>query len=109
MISNASSEVSKLWADTDLGPHFDAALFSADERLMKPDRRLYQRMAERLGVETGDCMFVGDGAYRELQGAAEAGMTPVLIRVPHDEWEHEGTIGWSGARVSSLREVLALV
>ncbi len=23
-------------------------------------------------------------------------MTAVLIRVPHDEWEHEGTIGWEG-------------
>jgi putative hydrolase of the HAD superfamily len=109
MISNASSEVSGIWADTNLGRHFDAALFSADERLMKPDRRLYVRMADRLGVETGDCMFVGDGAYRELQGAADAGMTPVLIRAPYDEWEHEGTIGWEGLRVSSLSEVLALV
>ena len=66
-------------------------------------------MAGLLGVEPAACVFVGDGAYRELQGAAAAGMTPVLIRVPHDEWEHEGTIGWDGPRVSSLSEVLALV
>ena len=109
MISNASSEVSGAWADTNLGPLFDAALFSADERLMKPDRRLYERMAKGLGVTTGECLFVGDGAYRELQGAADAGMTPVLIRAPYDEWEHEGTIGWEGPRVASLSEVLAHV
>jgi putative hydrolase of the HAD superfamily len=109
MISNASGEVSELWAETPFATLFDAVLFSADERLMKPDRRLYERMAERLEVVPEDCLFVGDGAYRELQGAAEAGMTPVLIRAPHDEWEHEGTIGWDGPRVSSLREVLALV
>ena len=36
-------------------------------------------------------------------------MTAVLIRAPYDEWEHEGTIGWAGPRVSSLSEVLALV
>jgi FMN phosphatase YigB (HAD superfamily) len=60
-------------------------------------------------VEADECLFVGDGAYRELQGAAEAGMTPILIRVPHDEWEHEGTIGWDGPRVSALSGVLALV
>ncbi len=24
-------------------------------------------------------------------------MKPVLIRVPHDEWEHEGTVGWDRA------------
>ena len=28
-------------------------------------------------------------------------MTAVLIRVPHDEWEHEGTIGWRGPRICS--------
>ncbi len=109
MISNASSEMSGLWAESPFEPLFDAVLFSADERMMKPDRRLYERMAELLGVATEECVFVGDGAYRELQGAAAAGMSPVLIRAPHDEWEHEGTIGWDGPRVSSLGEVLALV
>jgi len=109
MISNASSEMSALWLESEFEPHFDAVLFSADERMMKPDRRLYVRMAELLGVEPEECVFVGDGAYRELQGAAAAGMSPVLIRAPHDEWEHEGTIGWDGPRVSALSEVLALV
>ena len=109
MISNASSELSVLWAESELEPCFDAVLFSADERMMKPDPRLYARMAELLGVAAEECVFVGDGAYRELQGAAEVGMSPVLIRAPHDEWEHEGTIGWDGPRVSSLSEVLALV
>jgi putative hydrolase of the HAD superfamily len=109
MISNATSEVSGLWAETAFEPLFDAVLFSADERMMKPDRRLYERMAALLGVEPDKCLFVGDGAYRELQGAAEAGMTPILIRAPHDQWEHEGTIDWDGQRVSALSEVLALV
>jgi len=109
MISNASSELSALWAGSVLAPLFDAAFFSADEGMMKPDRRLYERMAQALGVEPADCVFVGDGAYRELQGAQAVGMTAVLIRVPHDEWEHQGTIGWEGPRVAALSEVLELV
>jgi len=109
VISNASSELSALWVESEFEPLFDAVLFSADERMMKPDRRLYERTAELLGVAAEECMFVGDGAYRELQGAAAAGMSPVLIRAPHDEWEHDGTIGWTGPRVSSLSDVLALV
>jgi putative hydrolase of the HAD superfamily len=109
MISNASSELSGLWAESQFEGLFDATLFSADERMMKPDPRLYRRMTELLGVEAERCTFVGDGAYRELQGAEEVGMTAVLIRVPHDEWEHEGTIGWTGPRISSLSEVLGLV
>lgn len=106
MISNASSEVSTIWAASAFAPLFDAVLFSADERMMKPDRRIYERMAELLGVRAEDAVFVGDGAYRELQGAAAAGMTPILIRAPYDEWEHEGTIGWDGPRVSALSDVL---
>jgi putative hydrolase of the HAD superfamily len=109
MISNASSELSSLWSESAFDGLFDAALFSADERMMKPDARLYRRMAELLDVEPEDCVFVGDGAYRELQGAEAVGMTAVLIRVPHDEWEHEGTIGWTGPRIAALSEVLALV
>jgi putative hydrolase of the HAD superfamily len=109
MISNASSELSALWAESAFEPHFDAVLFSADERMMKPDPRLYARMAELLGVAAEACVFVGDGAYRELQGAAGAGMTPIMIRAPHDEWEHEGTIDWDGPRISALSDVLALV
>jgi putative hydrolase of the HAD superfamily len=109
MISNASSEMSALWAESTFAPLFDAALFSADEGMMKPEPRLYRRMAGLLGVDPSECIFVGDGAYRELQGAEAVGMTAVLIRVPHDEWEHEGTIGWEGPRVAALSEVLGLV
>jgi putative hydrolase of the HAD superfamily len=109
MISNASSELATLWAESAFAPLFDAVLFSADERMMKPDPRLYERMAALLDVAPADCLYVGDGAYRELQGAEAAGMTPILIRAPHEEWEHEGTIGWQGPRISSLSDVLALV
>ncbi len=109
MISNASSELSPLWAESVFAGVFDVALFSADERMMKPDPQLYRRMADLLQVAPEDCVFVGDGAYRELQGAEAVGMRAILIRAPHDGWEHEGTIGWTGPRVSSLTEVLALL
>jgi hypothetical protein len=36
-------------------------------------------------------------------------MTAGLIRAPYDEWEHEGTIGWTGPRIAALAEALALV
>jgi putative hydrolase of the HAD superfamily len=109
MISNASSELSALWAESAFAELFDATLFSADEQMMKPDRRLYERMAAMLEVEPAECVFVGDGAYGELQGAEAVGMTAVLIRVPHDEWEHEGSVGWGGPRITALSDVLALV
>jgi putative hydrolase of the HAD superfamily len=59
MISNASSELSGLWAESALAPLFDAVLFSADERMMKPDPRLYERMAELLGVDPANASSSG--------------------------------------------------
>src|SRR5207247_1472443 len=50
MISNASSELSPLWAESAFAGVFDIALFSADERMMKPDPQLYRRMADQLRV-----------------------------------------------------------
>ena len=106
MISNASSELSALLAGQRLRAALRrGALRRTTERTMKPYWSLYERMAVLLVFKPAACVFVGDGAYHELQGAAAAGMRPVLIRVPHDEWEHDGTIGWDGPRVSSLSEV----
>lgn len=109
MISNAASDVAPAWAGSALARLFDAVLFSAEEAMMKPDPRLYERMATTLRVAPEECLYVGDGAYHELQGAAAVGMRPVLIRAPYDEVEHEGTIGWAGPRISSLSGVLALL
>ena len=109
MISNASSEMSALWAGERVRAAFRRRALLGRRADDEARPAALQRMAELLGVEPDECVFVGDGAYRELQGAADAGMTPVLIRAPYDEWEHEGTIGWDGPRVSSLSEVLALV
>ena len=44
--------------------------------MMKPDRRLYEQMASCSASSADACVFVGDGAYRELQGAARGGDDP---------------------------------
>jgi putative hydrolase of the HAD superfamily len=46
------------------------------------DPRIYEIACERLGVEAGDCLFVGDGANDELPGAERVGMAAVQLRAP---------------------------
>lgn len=41
---------------------------------MKPDPAIYLLACRRLGVAPEDCVFVGDGGDRELEGAAAVGM-----------------------------------
>jgi len=80
-------------------------------RIRKPEPAIFRIMCERLGVEAGDCLYVGDGDDHELEGAREAGMHPVLIRVPDegDDCFRNTELEWSGPRISAIPEVLGLL
>lgn len=79
LISNCGEDEAKPWPESPLAPLFDTALFSCEVKLKKPDRRIYELCAQRLGVEPGECLYVGNGGSDELAGARRAGMTPVLL------------------------------
>ncbi|MFC1572180.1 HAD family hydrolase [Candidatus Eisenbacteria bacterium] len=78
LISNAGLDEVEAWDDSPLAPYFDATLVSCHEGIMKPDPEIYLRAAKRLGVEPGDCLFVGDGGSSEHKGARRAGMRTAL-------------------------------
>jgi putative hydrolase of the HAD superfamily len=108
-VSNCTEDVAIVWPETVLAPLFDSAVFSATAGCLKPDARIYRRISSELGVEPSDCLFVGDGANDELAGAGRVGMTPVLIHEDGQDpvWDH--LRDWSGARITSIPEVLELV
>ncbi|HLC70014.1 MAG TPA: HAD-IA family hydrolase [Patescibacteria group bacterium] len=56
---------------------FEVVFFSVEEQLMKPDPRVYQSFAKRLGVEPNELIFIDDSA-KSLESAPEVGYTPVL-------------------------------
>ena len=55
-----------------LGSAVDTIIISAEERLAKPDRRLYRLAAERLGVQPAEAVFVDD-YLPNVEGAQAAG------------------------------------
>ena len=57
-----------------LYPYFDAVCLSFDERLQKPNPAIYKRCLEKLNVQAGDCLYVGDGGSNELEAAEMVGM-----------------------------------
>ena len=81
--------------------------------LKKPDPRIYQIAMEQLGVESHNCIYIGDGGSQELTGAYQVGMHPVLLRDPDEDSAEilrvDAEEEWSGPVISSLQEVLALV
>ena len=76
LLSNCSPEIPELWSETLFGTLFDAAVFSASEGLVKPEKEIFTRAVKRLGVTPERCLYVGDGESDELDGAARIGMTP---------------------------------
>jgi putative hydrolase of the HAD superfamily len=79
LVSNASSAAERLLADLGLAAYFDATAWSFRVGAGKPEAAIYLDACRALGVRPGDCLFVGDGNARELDGARALGMTAVRI------------------------------
>lgn len=77
LITNCFSEEAVAIKDSDLYPFFDVAILSFDEGLMKPDPAIYRLALDRLGLEPGECLYVGDGGSHELEAARDMGMKPL--------------------------------
>jgi putative hydrolase of the HAD superfamily len=111
LISDCSPETPAVWGKTPFASLFDTAVFSCVAGLKKPDRRIYLMASDSLGVAPEDCLYIGDGSSRELTGAREAGMHPVMIRDPgetDDTHYIDREDDWAGPRISFLHEVLDL-
>ena len=74
VISNTFPEDVAGWDVSPLRPFFDAAIFSCDVKLAKPDPRIYLLACQRLNVSPECALFIGDG-IEEVVGARAAGLT----------------------------------
>jgi len=63
---------------TGLGELIDTRIYSSDVRYRKPHIRIFQIALERIGLDAGRTMFVGDSPRADIFGANRAGMTTVL-------------------------------
>jgi len=111
LITNTSQVVMDLWPDTVFPSHLDASVLSADVKLRKPDPAIYLVACNRLSVNPADCLYIGDGGANELTGAANVGMTAVLIAPAYDDAPALGTgrQSWGGTRITAIPEVLGLL
>lgn len=105
LLTNCTSEIPQLWQCSPLASFMDATVFSCTEGLRKPQAAIYELAASRLGVDTNDCIFVGDGADRELNGASTVGMHAVLLRTD----DTHPPAGWDGPVIRRLSEVIGLL
>jgi putative hydrolase of the HAD superfamily len=111
LVSMCAPDAPAMWRASPLAGSVDEEVFSSEVALRKPDSAIYRLATERLGIEPEACLYVGDGAYRELTGAAAVGMRPVLIRDPDEEAEmlRPDPDEWDGEAIADLREITGLL
>ena len=61
------------------GLRFDALITSQMARSYKPDARIFQYAAEKIGVDLTRVMHVGDSLHSDIDGAKRLGMTATWI------------------------------
>lgn len=62
---------------------FDGVIVSGDERLLKPDRAIYELLLARYGLDAGDCIFIDD-SKANVEGARSVGMHAIHYAEPMD-------------------------
>lgn len=108
LITNCSPAVPLLFPQSPLAQYIDIPVFSCEERVKKPSRRIYQIACERLNVKPQECLYVGDGSSEELTGAAAVGMLPILKRADlTDVYDaHRPELeNWQGHVIDEVTEV----
>lgn len=112
LVSMCAPDTPAMWRASALAGSTDVEVFSCEVGLRKPDPAIYRLATSRLDVAADGCVYVGDGAYGELTGAAAVGMVPYLLRDP--QLDHAALLtpdrdAWDGPTIEHLREVLDLV
>jgi len=87
VLSNATLRVSRNRNIIPRMEKFHGAIFSADEKIIKPDARIYRRLTDRYGLVPEECFFIDDnennvaGALGEgWQGCCFAGDIAALSK-----------------------------
>lgn len=59
---------------------FDEIIVGGEFGLQKPHTEIFYAMAERLGIKTGEMLYVGDNPINDVKGSADAGCVPVWVK-----------------------------
>ncbi len=111
LISNADVNEIQGWQDSPLSKYFDSVIFSCNIGYVKPEKEIYMKCLDELGVLPEHVLYVGDGGSNELKGAKEVGMTTVMTtHVIKQFWPERVAEGRQHAdfQIDELNELLSM-
>jgi len=79
VLSNTEPPAAKLFYKNHYDKIFDAAIFSCNEGVKKPQLKIYDITASKLSVLPANCVFIDDDP-QNIDGAKKAGMNAILFK-----------------------------
>lgn len=84
LLSNASYRQHEYWPRVPGSKFFDGTLISADVKLVKPGREIYDLLCSKFSLKPEECVFIDDSAAN-IEGAEVAGMRGIVFHGEADE------------------------
>ena len=107
-VTNGVSSLQNIKLDTaGIRELFDVVVVSGDIGVYKPDRRIFDEAARRIGVPNEEVLFVGDHPVNDIEGALGAGMQ--VIRMNYGDFKGKGLGKATAAEIEDIRDVLRYV
>lgn len=79
LLSNAGDALRSYFPRIPGAEYFDGLMVSAEEKLLKPQHEIYERLYERFAVRPEECFFIDDSPAN-VEGAILTGMQAVIFR-----------------------------
>lgn len=79
LLSNASTALRGYFPRIPGSECFDGLMVSAEEKLLKPQHEIYERLYERFGLVPEQCVFIDDSPAN-VEGAMLTGMQGIVFR-----------------------------
>jgi REG-2-like HAD superfamily hydrolase len=103
LISNFEEWLEGMLTDWDVAHLFDVLMISGKEGIEKPDPKMFEIAAERVGADPKHSVHVGDHPVLDVEAAESVGMTGVLI-------DRRGRFpDFEGKRITSLEDLPAIL
>lgn len=87
-------------------PYLDVLVVSGDLEFAKPDSKIFEYTAAKLGLKCGECIYVGDHPVNDIEGALSAGMQPLRMNFG---WFKNKALRSDVSVIESLSEVIQYV
>ncbi len=84
LLSNASCRQHEYWTRVPGNEYFDGTLISADVRLVKPEREIYELLCSRFSLRPEECAFIDDSTAN-IEAAERVGIAGIVFHGEADE------------------------